>query len=102
MLLEQDDFERILGREELTLEDVTLVMRSVRHSEHDSNKASYANTLLSGAGEYLPAYALTALVDKQGGPCAEKSFDVYFGNFRNWRQLDQKRFSYEGFGAPAA
>ena len=49
MRLEEHDLERILRREELTLEDVKVVLRNVRYDEDDSERIAYANTLLREA-----------------------------------------------------
>jgi hypothetical protein len=62
MFLDEDDLERILRREELTLDDVKVVLRSVRYGEQDAERIAYADTLLREAGDYLPSYTLSALV----------------------------------------
>jgi hypothetical protein len=62
MRLEEHDLERILRREELTLEDVKVVLRNVRYDEDDAEMIAYANTLLREAEDYLPSHTLDALV----------------------------------------
>jgi hypothetical protein len=62
MLLEEDDLQRILRREELTLEEVKVVLRTGRYGERGAEKIAYANTVLREAGDYLPPYWLSALV----------------------------------------
>lgn len=62
MFLKKDDLHRVLGRKELTLNDVKAVFRSVRYSEQSTESITYANSLLSEAGDYLPSGMLRALV----------------------------------------
>src|SRR5215813_2733174 len=61
-MYEQDDIARILAREELSFEDVKIVMRFARYERGFDERFEYANTLLSHAGDYLPPHILTALV----------------------------------------
>jgi hypothetical protein len=62
MFLQEDDLQRVLRREELTLDDVKAVLGSVRYSKQSIESIDYANTLLREAGDYLPPHMLSALV----------------------------------------
>jgi hypothetical protein len=57
-----NDLERVLRREELTLEDVKVALRIVRYDERGAEITAHADTLLHEAGDYLPPYILRALV----------------------------------------
>ena len=61
MYVEEQDVARILAREELSLEDVKIVMRGVRYDRGYDERFDYANTLLPEAGHYLRPYTLGAL-----------------------------------------
>jgi hypothetical protein len=62
MYVEEQDVARILAREELSLEDVKIVMRGVRYDRGYDERFDYANTLLPEAGHYLRPHTLGALV----------------------------------------
>jgi hypothetical protein len=62
MYVEEQDVARILAHEELSLEDVKIVMRGVRYDRGYDERFDYANTLLSEAVHYLRPYTLGALV----------------------------------------
>jgi hypothetical protein len=59
---DQEIIAEILEREELSLENVKAVMRTVRYGQEGDERFEYANTLLSDAADYLPPYWLRALV----------------------------------------
>jgi hypothetical protein len=59
---EQEAIARILAHEKLSINDVKSIMSLVRYRQERDERADYANTILPGAGDYLPAHWLHALV----------------------------------------
>jgi hypothetical protein len=62
MYVEEHDIARILASQELSLEDVKIVMRGARYDRGYDERFDYANTLLSDAWHYLRPHTLGALV----------------------------------------
>jgi hypothetical protein len=63
-MYDRDDIARLLAQQELSFEDVKIVMRCARYRwlSNDSQRIDHANTLLSDAGDYLPWFTLCHLV----------------------------------------
>jgi hypothetical protein len=61
-MLQQEAIARILAHEGLSLDDSKAIMRFVRYGRGRDESVDYANTILPGAGDYLPPYWLRALV----------------------------------------
>jgi hypothetical protein len=62
MHIAEEELERVLRHDELTLEDIKSAMRTARYNGRSAELIDYANTLLSGSGDYLPPHILISLV----------------------------------------
>lgn len=62
MYVEEDDLARFVSREELSFDDVKIVMRGVRYDRGVDEGFAYANSLLPEAADYLRPHTLRALI----------------------------------------
>src|SRR4051794_1462688 len=62
MYVEEHDLARLVSREQLSFDDVKIIMRCVRYERGADEGFEYANSLLPEAADYLRPHTLSALI----------------------------------------